>query len=113
MPLVPLLSPLRTPEEIAGWSFNHARDHDEIDAALLARGTVSPPTPLDPMPGEAGLGDWLLRHQTKHNDMNAALGLEGQDMTAFDLLTRDGLEGFAAQNFSEHDAVHQTLGNFA
>lgn len=110
MGLVQLLSALATPEQVAAWSFSHARDHDEIDAALLAQlGVQSPPVQLDPLPTGEALYGFLLRHQEKHTAMNAALGLTGSDLTAFDLRRRDQLEAFAGLNLSEHIDARQAL----
>jgi hypothetical protein len=105
-----LLSVLDTPQAISSWSFAHARDHDEIDAALAAKSFISPPVPLDPMPPFEQAGAWLLLHQQKHSDMNAALQLTGSDLTKFDLQSREELLAFAGENFSEHTDVHSALG---
>lgn len=110
MALIGLVSPLDTPEAVTRWSFAHARDHDEIDQALLAKlGTPIDGVPLDPMPALDEAEAWLLRHQLKHAAMNAALQLSGENLTVFDLSTKEGLTSFAGANFSEHDSVHQTL----
>jgi hypothetical protein len=109
VPLPGLLSDLDSTQAISSWSFQHARDHDEIDAALFLKGINSPPTPLDPMPPLEQTGAWLLRHQQKHTDMNAALQLSGSDLTKFDLSNHDQLLAFAGENFSEHTDIHDAL----
>lgn len=109
MPLALITTPRYTAEAIAAYSFAHARDHDEIDAALLRRGVSTPTVPLDPMPPLDAATGWLLLHQEKHNAMNAALGLDNTDMTAFDLSTEAGFAAFAGENFADHDSVHQQL----
>jgi hypothetical protein len=111
MPLVSLITPADSPEAISSFSFAHARDHDLIDAALLARGVISPAIQLDPMPTAGGPGTaWLMWHFQKHLDMNNALGLDTDDLTQFDLSKREDLLTFIGTNYSEHDSVHQTLG---
>lgn len=110
MALPGLLSTLDNPQAIASWSFQHARDHDEIDAALLAKGVSSPPIPLDPMPPLERTATWLLRHQQKHTEMNAALQVEGSDLTKYELTNRAQLLQFAGENYAEHVDVHQILG---
>ena len=110
MPLIGLLSPLDSPDVISSWSFAHALDHDAIDQALFAKfGTPINGVPLNPLPPLDQAESWLLRHQLKHTTMNAALGLDGEDLTAFNLGQKDSLDAFAGENFSEHDSVHQTL----
>lgn len=109
MALPGLLALLDTPASISSWSFQHARDHDEIDEGLAAKGFSSPPVPLDPMPVLSQADQWLLRHQQKHTEMNAALQLSGSDLTKFDLTKHDQLLAFAGENFSEHTDAHDAL----
>jgi hypothetical protein len=110
MPLIGLLSTLDSPEVVSQWSFQHAQDHNEIDQHLLALGVVSPQVPLDPMPAFDQAEAWLFSHALKHQAMNAAYGLTGDDLGHFDLAQQQQLTEFADLNYSEHDAVHQTGG---
>lgn len=109
MPLPLILPPLDSPEARAAYSFSHARDHDEIDDALRKLGVSSPAVPLDPMPPLDEARAWLLLHQLKHTTMNEALGLDGADLTEFDLADPTAFSTFAGENFAEHDSVHQQL----
>lgn len=111
MTLVGILSAGTTPEELTRYSFQHARDHDDIDAALLAAGFPQPTLPLDPMPPLDNAGFWLVIHQQKHFSMNTALGLTGGDLTKFDLNNKDNLAAFVGTNWSEHDSVYQSFAN--
>jgi hypothetical protein len=110
MPLALLVPPRYEVETLAAFSFAHARDHEEIDAALLMQKGISTPTvPLDPMPPLNAASSWLLLHQQKHNAMNEALGLDNADLTGFDLNTKEGFNTFAGENFSDHDSARQAL----
>lgn len=110
MSLPGLVSPLSSLEEIQRWSFAHARDHDEIDQALKAKGVEVHSVQLDPLPALSDTGTWLQRHQQKHFEMNTALQLDGGDLTAYDLSDRRSLLSFSGQNFAEHTSAHQALG---
>src|SRR6266568_2715272 len=109
MPLALIQTPRYTAEALALFSFSHARDHDEIDDALRARGVDSPAVPLDPMPPLDAAGPWLLNHQLKHDAMNQALGLDSSDLTGFDLTNEAGFDAFAGENYSDHASARQRL----
>ena len=109
MTLVGIVSVGTTPEQQTAYSFQHARDHDDIDAALLLIGQPQPALPLDPMPPLDQAQFWLITHQMKHNAMNAAFGLSGDDLTKYDLSKQEEFGAFAGINFSEHSSVYQAL----
>lgn len=111
MSLVGILSAGNTPQLLSAYSFQHARDHDDIDAALLTLGFPPVRIPLDPMPDLKQAQFWLLLHYQKHIAMNTVLGLQGDDLTKFDLSQPENLAGFVGSNYSEHDSVYQTLSN--
>jgi hypothetical protein len=111
MSLPQIVSAGRSPEELTKYSFQHARDHDDIDRALAQLGVVPFAVPLDPMPPLDNALTWLIQHQQKHNAMNNALGLTGDDLTKHDLNQPEELAAFVGTNYSEHDAVYQTLAN--
>jgi hypothetical protein len=109
MSLPQIVSAGNTPEQLSSYSFQHARDHDDIDVALAFIGVIPFTVPLDPMPPLNSAQFWLILHQQKHNAMNNALQLTGDDLTKFDLSQPDNLAAFVGSNYSEHDAVYQTL----
>jgi hypothetical protein len=107
MTLVGILSAGNTPQQLSAWSFAHARDHDDIDAALAAAGFPQPTIPLDPLPALDNVFFWLINHQQKHNAMNAAFGLTGDDLTKYDFTNKENLDAFVGINYSEHTSVYQ------
>jgi hypothetical protein len=111
MSLPQIISAGSTEEELSKYSFQHARDHDDIDRALATLGVVPFTVPLDPMPPRNQSAAWLILHQQKHNTMNNALGLTGDDLTKYDLEDVSNLGAFVGTNYAEHDAVYQTLAN--
>jgi hypothetical protein len=111
MSLPQIVSAGQSAEELASYSFQHARDHDDIDRALAQIGVIPFVVPLDPMPPLNNALFWLIIHQQKHNAMNNALGLDGNDLTKYQLDDAQNLAAFVGDNYSEHDAVYQTLAN--
>lgn len=110
MPLVLLKTDVEDDRDFVQFNFAHARDHDEIDSALLARGVLPIGVPLDPVPlGDSG-ANWLLLHQQKHAEMNGVFGIAIVDLTQFDLRKREDRQTFVGLNFADHDSIHQALG---
>jgi len=108
--LVGLVTPADTAETVEQFSFQHKRDHDAINAALLTQGHLVEDVPLDPMQtGQSDSYQWLVLHWQQHNSMNAALGLQGSDLTKFDLSDKEQLQAFIGENYQEHASVYQAL----
>ena len=109
MPLVNLLTSLKTPNEIFEWSFAHARDHDEIDEALAALGVTTVKFPLDPFPPLEATEIWQEFHQQKHLVIDQALGLINQGLTGFDFVKPEDRVNFANINFQSHQLERAAL----
>jgi hypothetical protein len=107
--LVGILSPVDNSTAISQFAFQHAQDHNDIDVALRNLGFVVTALPLDPMPNLHEADEWLVFHQQKHNSMNQALGLQGVDLTKFDLTTTENFQSFVGTNYSEHASVYDIL----
>lgn len=107
MSLIGILSAGLTSEQLRSYSFQHARDHDAIDAALAALGRPQPLIPLDPMPPLDQAQFWLILHQQKHTAMNSTFQLDSDDLTKFDLSNKENLAAFVGSNYSEHDSIYQ------
>jgi hypothetical protein len=56
---------------------------------------------LDPVP-EIDLQSWLRRHQQSHSDINAALGIQGSDLTDVDFKKTEERESWSELHYSEH-----------
>lgn len=91
------------------WSIQHARDHDAIRIAIQAQyGKNIAQYQLDPIP-VSGLEKWLLDHQQAHNDMNAELGTNGEDLSIIDLKDPQAVQAWSWENFSEHRDARSIL----
>ena len=101
MGLVNLYTPAPGP---AGWStfwFNNWQDHWEIAEAIQKLGT--PQTLYLIQPWNDDDADGILeRHQRFHNDMNAAIGFSGQDLSVIDFANRDAVQTWIFAHYQEH-----------
>jgi hypothetical protein len=92
--------------------FMHASDHTEIQQATLKQKGVNIfARVLDPVDtNDDAFSAWVELHQQAHNDANAALKLNGQDLTDIELKDPDKLREWIWENAEEHQALRQTLG---
>lgn len=91
------------------WIYHHAKDHEELRQAVQARlGINLPLLVLDPLVPQDVKG-WLERHQQSHNNFNAVLGLNGNDLSVVDFNNRDQAQAWFWLNFQEHQSAHQAL----
>ena len=92
------------------WSFNHADHHTNIIRFVLAQKskTLTPYVrdPMDP----TNMAIWEYQHQIMHNQMNAALGITGQNLTGIDWNDPDDMSWFIDANAAEHLQANQILG---
>jgi hypothetical protein len=92
------------------WAFNNGDDHIAIRDAAQRLGfgnlTVWQLWPVD----WKDQASYELRHQSAHNEMNAALGLAGSDLTGVDLTDPAKSASWHQQHFSEHQAARAKLG---
>ena len=105
-----------------GWKdfwFNNWIEHQEICQQIQAStNTAVPPAPnnginntvyiITPWVDEDANGI-LQRHQEYHDDMNLALGLQGQDLSVVNFDNPTSLRDWVWNHYLEHQAVHQTL----
>jgi hypothetical protein len=91
-----------TDAERAQWSFAHAAHHRDIAAKIYLLVKIALPEyildPLDPN----DTGQWEYQHQQMHDNENAVLGIEGQDLTGIDWKNPNELSQWVQLNFSEH-----------
>lgn len=103
-----------SPSDWRWWGNNHWQDHQEIAAAINARG-LGPiwVPPLDPVPIgnpdalERWLGDW---HSQVHQLMDGALGLPGQDLSSVDFQDPTQKSVWINLNAQAHQNYRVTLG---
>lgn len=109
MALADLYSVPTSPESLATWSFAHAAHHRDINAAVQRRlGVLLPEYVLDPIPvGDPG---WADGHYDMHLQMNAALGLQGFDLTEIDWKDEEQFAAWVHANAIEHSQAGTILG---
>lgn len=102
MPLASISAP-PTEQTQNHFDFAHYNDHLEILQAINAQqGKTLAPRPLYPAAGQST--SWKQLHQAMHNEMNMALGTNGQNLLgAIDNTWHN-------QNYNEHQAARARLG---
>lgn len=91
-----------TQNELDNWAFAHMAHHRDINRRIfeltqvrLPEYVLDPVNPRDPYV-------WLYQHQQLHNEMDALLGISGNDLLDVDFSDRDELAGWIWLNSSEH-----------
>jgi hypothetical protein len=88
--------------ERAFWTFAHMAHHRDINHAIyLLTKTALPEYILDPVDPH-DTGQWEYQHQTMHDNQNAILGIQGQDLTGIDWNNQNLLAGWVWLNANEH-----------
>lgn len=109
MGLVNLLQP---PPGDDGWNefwFNNWIDHQDIQQAIQAQTGINQTIyVIDPWRTDDANGI-LQRHQQYHNDMNAVLGIAGEDLSTLNLKSEQAIRDWVWQHYSEHQNAHQAL----
>ena len=99
----------QTDSERATWSFDHMAHHRDINAAIYRLIAVALPEyildPIDP----TDPGQWEDQHQLMHDNQNAILGIQGQDLTGVDWKNPELLTAWIFLNSSEHYQAAQIL----
>ena len=99
-----------TDQERAQWSFAHMAHHRDIAQAIYSLVKIAlPEYILDPVdPNDAG--QWEYQHQLMHDNQNALLGIDGQDLTGVDWKNPNELAGWIFLNMNEHFQASNILG---
>lgn len=88
--------------ERAQWTFAHMAHHRDINRRIYELAQVALPeyslAPADPN----DTGQWEYQHQVMHDNQNALLGIQGQDLTGIDWKNQNLLAGWIFLNASEH-----------
>jgi len=91
-----------TNEERAQWSFAHMTHHRDINRRIYELIKVAlPEYILDPVNPENS-GEWEYQHQLMHDNENAILGIQGQDLTGMDWKDQRLLAAWIWLNVNEH-----------
>ena len=95
--------------ERAQWSFAHMAHHRDIALAIYDLIKVAlPEYILDPILID-DTGQWEYQHQLLHDNQNAILGIDGQDLTGVDWKDPEILTAWIFLNQSEHYQAAQIL----
>lgn len=99
-----------TPAEWASWSFSHGANHQTIAQAInIQKSQNLSIFVLDPIDFN-NLGTWLYQHQIAHSQANAALGLQGFDLLAYDFNDPEEFATFIQLNATEHQVLSAKVG---
>ncbi len=92
------------------FSFANADEHLRINEAIVARnGPALSYYVLDPIPTGPDAKTWLRTHQDIHNQMNAVLGLAGNDLSEVDFNDPDQVASWIWLHAQEHVAASDKL----
>jgi len=92
------------------WSFCHAANHYDIVRVVFEKASVELSTfLLDPMDPD-NMDQWLYWHQTMHNQMNAVLQIQGNDLLNLDWRDPGDFQEWITFNGNEHYQACQILG---
>jgi hypothetical protein len=96
----------------AGWReywFNHWIDHQDIVQAIQeATGVQLQMYIIDPWVNSDKDGI-LERHQQYHDDMDAVLGIAGNDLSEIDFQKPNEVKSWVYLNYQEHLSAHSAL----
>ena len=96
-------------ESLNEWSFSHQAHHFDINQAILKKYGLSLPIfPTDPM-DLSNLGTWFYWHQTMHNNQNAILGIEGNNLLDVNWTDQGQRTVWVQSNFTEHLEANNAL----
>jgi hypothetical protein len=98
-------------DDWASWAFNHAVNHyDWILGVQRTKGITGLQqfllSPIDP----ENMGLWLYNHQIAHDQVNAALGMQGFNLLELDWRDTDQFALWLRLNGDEHQRVSTLLG---
>lgn len=92
------------------WAFAHYQHHLEIAQTVLKNKNTRLEIPqIWPMTLE-NIQNWLENHQTLHNQQNAVLKIQGNDLSTLNWNDEKQREGFFWLNFMEHRSADQNAG---
>lgn len=112
MSLAQIQSLPQTSEEFAGWSFaNMAHHRDIIRVVFNTQQKRLDEYFIDDFNQQATNDtNWLYLHSIMHNQMNAALGVSGYDLTTLDWQDEENVANWFNQHADEHFQAAQILG---
>jgi hypothetical protein len=92
------------------WSVIHQQDHFQIQERIRRKlGLNTIMLPLDPIPFLDDMLGWAMDHQAVHNEMTAAVGIRGFDLTSVDVRRPEELTIWVQLHAIEHQSVSAAL----
>lgn len=108
--LAQVLYPAPTPQGLQEWSFNHFAHHQAIvDGLLTAKGVSTQLYRIWPVDFQK-IDDWALQHQMQHDEMSAALGFAGTDLSQFNYQNQKQFDAWLFEHYTQHQIAGQLLG---
>ena len=109
MPIANLANTPNSQEELSAWSFSHAAQHRDENAAIYRIYHIAlPEFIIDPM-NINDLGTFANQHQLLHNNVSAILGTQGFDLTDVNWQDKSEREAWIGLNFQAHYQVSEKL----
>ena len=92
----------RNPVDMSRFSFHNNDAHVLANRAILAKNSLLLQYyPIDPIPPQDFAG-WLYNHQAWHNQVNAIIGVQGNDLSDVDPSKIDEWADWIQVHASEH-----------
>ena len=94
------------------WGAVHQSDHFAIVNGILNKKGISIGVlPIDPVPlgNRAAMLAWFMNHQAVHNQMNAAMGLGGFDLSYVDFTNEEQARVWIQYNALEHAQISAAI----
>ena len=110
MSLAQLILPPPTVTGFDEWGFAHFQHHLAIISAIAQQKQIRLPVQQIWPVSLRNVETWLEAHQFMHNEMNAVLKVQGNDLSTFDWRDDKQREGFFYLNFQEHRSCAQNVG---
>jgi hypothetical protein len=107
--LAAVINPNPEDTDFSAWVWNHYQDHLEIIQGIEKEGGGNLELLEIDQLNIQDVQSWLERHQQMHNDMNAVLRLQGNDLTAVDLRDAGQRQAWMWLNFREHFNARSAL----
>lgn len=97
------------------WGSVHQTDHFQIVAGIREKlGLTVGVLPIDPVPLDlpSAMLTWFMNHQAIHNEMNAAFGLGGLDLSYVDFSNKEQMATWIQYNALEHQQVSFAIASY-
>ena len=106
-----LLNDFRAQPSGGLWALVHMQLHRDIANILQTKYSISVPLhPLDPMPLDKDMSQWLEAHQRMHDSISYRTGIADANLSQIDLENDSSVKSWLAQHLSEHTAMSKLLG---